>query len=261
MNNNISRIYFRRSSLGSETKVTVASSMACPCDSESGKFIIENIDIIELDEHCTTKYDTDDLASTVNALSIKYESVLQFRILTVIASAFFISLFLLIAITAFQTDSDIFSATNISSNSGIIILPPPKDLNKFCEIRFISTSSGYSICEELCKEAECCSLDSQVEGNCFDENRNVCNRYNKHCSPIFEEKLEEKVDLTSLENICSSENLSTESGKAMCFDACSPASCCFEDVTESSSCRNDEMKLWCEVFSECEVIFGEEFNF
>jgi len=153
------------------------------------------------------------------------------------------------------------------SQSNTFLTPPPKDINRFCETQFISTFSGFSLCEQMCQAADCCLLDNQVTGSCKDQNPDACAQYYQLCKPIFENNSfsldfdrDDIIDMSNLDNICSSASLSTESGRAMCFDACRPALCCFESNTNALSCLSNQTKSWCDMFSKCEIIIDSSWG-
>merc|ERR1712207_31767 len=107
----------------------------------------------------------------------------------------------------------------------------------------------------LPEDGKCCTLNSTVEGSCVDQNVDVCSKYYRYCSPIFEKSFKEEIaniDFLNLDNLCSLENLKTEIGKAECYDACTPASTCFQNNID-----NDALTSWCKMFSPCGFMYRE----
>ena len=146
---------------------------------------------------------------------------------------------------------------------------PTKGITQLCDSRFIASGNGFEICENACKIAKCCFLTNEGLKNqsCInEEHKNItCALYVKPCSPIFNTTDEDRKkdsnefsakqdngNVFSLENLCSLENLKDESSKKICFEACSPARCCF---LSENSCETNYTATWCKMFSQCAKIF------
>jgi hypothetical protein len=160
-----------------------------------------------------------------------------------------LAMILLVVISSISLPDD----TGRWRNSIKFLTPPPMKIARFCEMDFISTPYGYSLCENICEVAKCCTLNDTVEGSCVDQNVDVCSKYYRYCSPIFEKSSSEEIsniDFLNLENICSLENLKTEIGKAECYDACTPASTCFQNNADY-----DALTSWCKMFSPCKFMY------
>lgn len=238
----------------------------------SSKIMIENLEIIDLDDDNTADETMMSNDNEVGNSTCKVDSdymheskmLIKKNVAVLMVMACSFTLVLMLVVSVFEPENNFMTATSIwSYDMAASLVPPPKGIERLCESRFISTLSGYQICEELCQDAFCCSLDSEQNESCLEENPNICAQY-QPCFPIFEKSLSDEApnpnDLSNLEDICSPENIMTESGEAKCLDACAPASCCFEEITESSNCLNEEMRLWCEEFSYCDVIFRKEYK-
>jgi hypothetical protein len=238
---------------------------------DSSKIVIENLEIIDLgDDDCTAETmmtNNNEIGSNSIQVDCIHESKILIKkdiaVVAVLACCF--TLVLMLVVSVFEPENNYMTATSIRSyDMAASLVPPPNHIERLCESRFISTFSGYSICEEICQDAFCCSLDSTENESCLEENPNLCAQY-EPCFLIFEKSFNDEAapnpkDLSNLEDVCSPENMLTESGEVKCLDACTPASCCFEEIMDSSNCLGDEMKLWCGEFSYCDVIFRKEYE-
>merc|ERR1711933_447655 len=238
----------RRDSIPSEFYIEI--------EKDDGKVIMKNDDLEILD---------DLIGSSMKKEHIKFMSNDDFEILDGVINCSYIkkkqkipivmlyclAMTLLVVISSISLPDD----GKIWRNSIKFLTPPPLNIERFCKIDFITTPYGYSLCENICEVAKCCTLNGTVEGSCVDQNVDVCSKYYRYCSPIFEKSFKEEIaniDFLNLDNVCSLENLKTEIGKAECYDACTPASTCFQNNID-----NDALTSWCKMFSPCEFMYRE----
>lgn len=156
-----------------------------------------------------------------------------------------------------KDSSNLFQRTSSDQSNMFLYAPSINNVAQLCKRRFITTYNGFSICEDACEVAKCCFPHNEGSKNetCINEygNNITCTWYYDPCKPIFNASIDQS-NRTSLEDICSEENLSQESTKMKCYEACSPARCCF--INNNTCTGNSDSENWCKMFSICPNIFN-----
>merc|ERR1719436_1442210 len=134
-------------------------------EKDDEKFIMRNDDLEILDdlngssmkkEHIKVirNDDLEILDGVINSSYIKKKQKIPVVVLCCLA------MILLVVISSISSPDD----GKIWRDSIKFLTPPPMKIERFCEIDFITTPYGYSLCENICEVAKCCTLNSTVEG-------------------------------------------------------------------------------------------------
>jgi len=110
-----------------------------------------------------------------------------------------------------------------------------------------------SKCEDICNSAECCT-DPNASDNCFRENSKNCIQH----SICFERNFNAAdVKAILVNEVCSSEALTKQSGINSCRAACSEALCCYPEKygkNLKNTCKAERNADKCNLFLACAAL-------
>lgn len=210
-----------------------------------------------------------------------------------------------------------------AASSAVVLEPPPYNLNIICKQQSLLEEGGYDRCVSACLPSRCCLLDESEQyevwttwhigannasddkeigkfiSSCFNENENICIRYNQGCSILGKHVLlpvkppldtavmvmnnSQKLQLAeTIIRACSSTSEGANGeGLGECQAFCEAKECCFlkdtnEDeaivdsgsITSENNGRNtqqtdycgDDPQSFCLLYAGCEQYLQEHRN-
>merc|ERR1719469_153997 len=140
-----------------------------------------------------------------------------------------------------------------SSLADLELVPTaPANIQEIC-LMANPIEDEFSKCEDICHSAECCT-DPNASDNCFRENSKNCIQH----SICFERNFNvADVKAILVNEVCSSEALTKQSGINSCRAACSEALCCYPEKygkNLENTCKAERNADKCNLFLACAAL-------
>uniref|UniRef100_A0A7S1ZEL4 Uncharacterized protein n=1 Tax=Ditylum brightwellii TaxID=49249 RepID=A0A7S1ZEL4_9STRA len=141
----------------------------------------------------------------------------------------------------------------------------PQDLSSTCSPGAVSTKRGYSTCESVCAQAECCRLPESHRKSCAESQADACEVFTTFCAILaFDHdgdgkvEIQEKVTVVAadpeIDVKCQWDRIASVDGYKACRDACKPGNCCLDEI-ETCRVTNPEM---CAGYESCEILHVQQ---
>ena len=170
-----------------------------------------------------------------------------------------VSALVAVVLAAVITTSVVLTQKNKSSKKkresreSVPLTAPPADLPGLCTeiVNFLGadvvTADDLAECQAACAPAACCDIPAQFDASCLRNNEDVCLQYHTQCYVLSMVKgagLEAGLHAgslnvtvpdapTNLTDVCSTNNLVTNTGVHDCAALCLPYECCYESNVAS----------------------------
>jgi len=140
-----------------------------------------------------------------------------------------------------------------SSLADLELVPTaPANIQEIC-LMANPIEDEFSKCEDICHSAECCT-DPNASDNCFRENSKNCIQH----SICFERNFNvADVKAILVNEVCSSQALTKQSGINSCRAACSEALCCYPEKygkNLENTCKAERNADKCNLFLACAAL-------